>query len=97
MLTNKNEQYSKIKNKVNIACQGKCCKLKYRGGDYSHLSRKLFNPRLNILVVTVGDNSFLGRWFHLFGAKWLTLLLPNECNDMVGRYRYIGTEKVLRC
>ena len=24
VFTNKNERYSKIKNKINIACQGKC-------------------------------------------------------------------------
>ena len=33
--TNKNERYSKINNKSNIACQDmcKCYKIKYRGGD----------------------------------------------------------------
>ena len=33
--TNKNERYSKIKNKSNVVCQGMCksYKIKYRGGD----------------------------------------------------------------
>ena len=57
------------------------------GVDSSHLGRKLFSLRLNILVVTVGDNSMLGKWFHLYGANLRKLLLPTKCNSMGGSVR----------
>ena len=43
-----------------------------------------------MLMVTVGNNSFVGRWFHLFGARWRKLLFPTEFNGMG------GSEKVIR-
>ena len=33
-------------------------KMKYSGGDYCYISRKLFILRLNILIVIVGGNSY---------------------------------------
>ena len=50
--------------------------------DYSHLNRKLFSLRLKILEVAVGDNSFLGRWFRLFGIRLRKLSLPTEFNGL---------------
>ena len=55
-----------------------------------HLSRELFSLRLNMLIVTVGDDSILGRWFHLFGARWRKLLFSTEFNGMG------GSERVMR-
>ena len=49
-------------------CEVSVSVIKYRGGCY--LSRTLFSLRLNMLMMTVGDNSILGSWLHLFGARW---------------------------